>query len=66
MECPVCYSEFESGMVKPPCSHLLCLDCYTKILLRNKHSGCPLCRTVLFEQKYFLINLCCLIIRVKM
>lgn len=65
MECPICYSEFESGIVKPSCSHLLCLDCYTKILLNNKESGCPLCRKTLFTQKYFSIYLCCVIIRVK-
>ena len=45
--CPVCYTDgSESGLVKPAsCSHSICLNCYTNIVIRAPHSLCPLCRT---------------------
>lgn len=65
MECPICYSEFESGIVKPACSHLLCLNCYSTLLLNNKRSTCPLCRKILFKWT-FTVNFCGIVIlRIK-
>ena len=45
MECPVCYSEFKSGITIPSsCSHKVCLSCYTNIILFTKQFSCPVCR----------------------
>lgn len=51
--CAVCYTNGESsGIVIPKsCSHKICLDCYTKIVLNDKNTiRCPECRTFYLKQ----------------
>jgi hypothetical protein len=46
-ECPVCYSNGESGLVIPQsCQHKICLTCYTNIVIKSPQGPCcPQCRT---------------------
>ena len=45
-ECPVCYTDGDSGIVSPKCGHKICLDCYSTILIRTAaETTCPCCRT---------------------
>ena len=44
--CPVCYSDgANSGVVNPSnCTHKICLECYTNIVLKTSACICPMCR----------------------
>jgi hypothetical protein len=44
--CPVCYSDgANSGVVTPSnCTHKICLECYTNIVLKTSSCICPMCR----------------------
>lgn len=44
--CPVCYSDgANSGVVTPSnCTHKICLECYTNIVLKTSACICPMCR----------------------
>jgi hypothetical protein len=52
--CAVCYveSEEESGLVKPmQCSHKICMECFSRIIMEHKEeSKCPECRTLYLKQ----------------
>lgn len=44
--CPVCYSDgANSGVATPSnCTHKICLECYTNIVLKTSACICPMCR----------------------
>jgi hypothetical protein len=46
-ECPVCYNDLlDNGLVIPKsCTHKICIDCYSKIIIGKTNHNCPLCRT---------------------
>jgi hypothetical protein len=46
--CPVCYTDgAASGQVIPKCcTHKICLDCYSNILISTTNCTCPVCRAV--------------------
>jgi len=50
-ECPVCYTNgLEFGFASPTCGHILCLFCYSNILIRGgDDSKCPCCRKPYFK-----------------
>ena len=48
MECPSCYSIYESPKKDPrnlPCGHTYCTECLIKIYEITKYLKCPTCRT---------------------
>ena len=68
-ECPICYNDIVSaGLVIPSsCSHNLCMNCYTNIILKTKKYQCPMCRApyALYEEKPVYINFSIIFCRMR-
>jgi hypothetical protein len=43
-ECPICYNIIDGALVKTPCNHIFCYNCYMYYYDKTNIKDCPLCR----------------------
>ena len=43
-ECPICYDIIDGALVRTPCNHVFCYNCYMYYYNQTNVKDCPICR----------------------